>query len=136
MQGLGIWTKLAPFYLLLSPLGDVAVSTDRELPDDVLNVGGDAEVINPNHHEIEANCSIKGWTNIRNRFLTVFTESEHLPDGQVCIICSSCAEAHCLGCGPHTIVGNVSAVNTAGSIFFMLQRKGGKDIGYVKLCNN
>ena len=29
------------------------MSTDRELPDDVLNVGGTA-VIEPSHHEIEA----------------------------------------------------------------------------------
>ena len=84
------------------PLGDAEVSTNRELPDDVLNVGGDAAVIEPSHHEIEAKSSIKGWSNIRNRLLTAFTELEHLPDGQVCIICSSCAEARCLGCGPHT----------------------------------
>ena len=100
------------------------MSTDRELPDDVLNVGGDAAVIEPSHHEIEAKSSIKGWTNIRNRLLTVFMESEHLPDGHVCIICCSCTEARCLGCGPHTIVGNISAVNTAGSTFFMLQGNG------------
>ena len=100
------------------------MSTDRELPDDVLNVGGDAAVIQPSHHEIEAKSSIKGWSNIRNRLLTAFTESEHLPDGQVCIICSSCAEARCLVDHTLTIVRNVSAVNSTGSTFFMLQKNG------------
>ena len=32
----------------------------HNLPDDVLNVGGDVE---PSHHEIEAKSSINGWTN-------------------------------------------------------------------------
>ena len=32
------------------PLGGAVVSTDRELPDDVLNVGGDAAVIEPSYY--------------------------------------------------------------------------------------
>ena len=100
------------------------MSTDRELPDDVLNVGGDAAVIEPSHHEREAKSSIKGWSNIRNRLLKAFTESEHLPDGQVCIIFVLVALRLAVLVVDHTltIVGNVSAVNTAGSTFFMLQR--------------
>ena len=116
--GLNVFLKLPPLKLTTQsseatskiiqrarhPIGDAEVSTDRELPDDVLNVGGDdAAVIEPSHHEIEAKSSINGWSNIRNRLLTAFMESEHLPDGQVCIICSSCAEARCLVVVDHTL---------------------------------
>ena len=145
--GLNVFLKLPPLKLTTQsseatskiiqrarhPIGDAEVSTDRELPDDVLNVGGDdAAVIEPSHHEIEAKSSINGWSNIRNRLLTAFMESEHLPDGQVCIsfVLVALRLAVLWLWTTHLIVGNVSAVNTTGSCCIEM---GGKNIRYVKL---
>lgn len=58
--------------------------------------------IEPSHHELETKSSILGWNKIRSTLLTVFTESESMAVGQLCIVCLGPALIRCQECGTGT----------------------------------
>ena len=61
----------------------------------------DSSVIDePTHHELQRRADVKGWEQLRSRFLSVATECSAMPLGQLCVLCPSPAEFRCQECGP------------------------------------
>ena len=54
----------------------------------------------PTHHELQSKANVRGWEQLRSRFLSVRTECSAMPFGQLCLLCPNQAEFRCQECGP------------------------------------
>lgn len=59
-----------------------------------------ADFVEPSHHELQSKASVKGWEQLRSRFLSAHTESSAMPCQQPCLLCPEAAEFRCQQCGP------------------------------------
>lgn len=57
-------------------------------------------MVEPSLHEIQSKVSVSAWQQLRERILTVTTESSAMPVGQICICCENQASFRCVKCGP------------------------------------
>ena len=53
----------------------------------------------PTHHELQSKADVRGWEQLRDKFLSVATECSAMPLEQLCVLCQSTAEFRCQDCG-------------------------------------
>ena len=54
----------------------------------------------PSLHEVKQTANAVAWGKIRQDLLQAVTESNAMPIGQLCVICSDIAQYRCVRCGP------------------------------------
>ena len=54
----------------------------------------------PTHHELQKKANVEGWEQLRSRLLSVATECNAMPLGQLCLLCPNLANVRCQECGP------------------------------------
>ena len=77
------------------PIGDDQnqVFSNPDLPDLA------PESQEPTFHELQCKSSVRGWEQLRERFLLAFTEGNAMPLGESCFKCTQVASCRCQECG-------------------------------------
>lgn len=96
----GVFARIEQHEGEAGPVANNTVVMEDEEPVQDLFCGDEDVLVIPSHHELETKASIKGWEELRSRFLSAGTECSAMPLGQPCLLCPSLAEYRCRECGP------------------------------------